>query len=525
MVATLLRLRFRVLGNQLSRSPWQLVGFILGALYGAGVLLGAIAGLIALGFGELAVATNVIVGVGSLVTLGWIISSLLVFGVDDTLDPAKLVVFPMSLRRMMVALTVAGVCGIPGIVTSVAAISTLATWIHWPIAIIAAVVSIPLAVLTAVVASRAMASLASGLGGKRRFREASGILILVPLMLAGPIIAGIATGFAFNLDTLIVIVRVLGWTPVGAAWAVPADVAAGDWGAAGAKLVIALATLAVLWLLWQWSLGESLRHPRQQSAARVQPGRIGWFGRVPASAFGAVFARSLTYWIRDPRYLRQLIFIPIVPVLLWFYIRDGDVAAGLSFTAPLIALFLGIVLYTDISYDGTAFGTEVASGVPGRADRAGRTAAAAVIAGPLVLIAAIVPFFFSGNWVQLPGILGMAVGILLTSYAVCAVTSAQFVMPVASSGDSPFKKVPGTTFLQGLIFFGFWLIAIGLSLPTIVIGIIAFFTNNAVLSLIGGTVGVVMGVVLLIVGVRVGGRTLDRTGPVLLSRLKAMKGI
>ena len=31
MVATLLRLRFRVLANQLSRSPWQLVGFIFGA--------------------------------------------------------------------------------------------------------------------------------------------------------------------------------------------------------------------------------------------------------------------------------------------------------------------------------------------------------------------------------------------------------------------------------------------------------------------------------------------------------------
>ena len=82
--------------------------------------------------------------------------------------------------------------------------------------------------LTAVVASRAVASLASGLGSGRRFREVSGIVIFVPLILAGPIIAGVATGFAVNADTLADAIPVLGWTPLGAAWAVPAAAAAGD---------------------------------------------------------------------------------------------------------------------------------------------------------------------------------------------------------------------------------------------------------------------------------------------------------
>lgn len=523
MVATLLRLRFRVLGNQLMRSPWQLVGFLLGALYGLGVLAAAVIGLVFLGFAPQQVAAGVIVGVGSLVTIGWVVGPLVAFGVDTTLDPERLVVFPMSLRRMMVALAVAGVCGIPGIVTSIAALATLATWVHWPAAILAAIVTIPVGVLTAVVASRAMASLASGLGGKRRFREASGILVFIPLILAGPIIAGLATGFAVNLDALTVVIRVLGWTPVGAAWSVPADAAAGDWVAAVAKLLIALATLALLWVLWGWSLRNSLIHPRQQSSGRVRPGKIGWFGRVPATAGGALFARSMTYWIRDPRYLRQLITVPLVPVLLWFYLRGGDVAMGLSFTAPLIALVVGIVLYTDISYDGTAYATELSTGASGRADRTGRTLAAALVALPLVLIAAILPFVFSGRWEQFPGILGMSIGILLTSYGVCAVTSAQLVIPVAGSGDNPFKRVPGTTFLQGMSFLLIWLVAILLSSPSIAIGLIGFFTGNAMLSVIAGVVGVVLGVVFVVIGILVGGRILDRSGPVLLSRLKAMK--
>ncbi|WP_375386635.1 hypothetical protein [uncultured Microbacterium sp.] len=523
MVATLLRLRFRVLGNQLARSPWQLVGFLFGVLYGLGVLVAAVIGLVWLGSAPQDVAAAVIVGVGSLVTIGWVLGPLIAFGVDTTLDPEHLVVFPMSLRRMMVALTLAGVCGIPGIVTSVAALATLATWVHWPAAAAAAVVAIPIAVLTAVIASRTMASLASGAGGRRRLREASGILLVIPLILAGPIIAGIATGFAVSLDALGVVVRVLSWTPVGAAWAVPADVAAGDWAAALAKLVIALATLGLLWMLWGWSLRNALARPRQESAATVRPGRIGWFGRVPATPAGAVFARSLTYWIRDPRYLRQLIGVPLVPVILWFYLRNGDVGAGLTFTAPLIALVIGIIPYADISFDGTAFASELAVGATGLADRRGRTLAAAALAVPLVVIAAVVPFVFSGRWDQLPAILGMSLGILLTSYGVCATTSAQLVIPVAGSGDNPFKRVPGTTFLQGMSFLLIWLVAIVLSSPSIVMGMIAFFTGNVTLGVIGGAVGLVLGIVFVVVGIRVGGRMLDRTGPLLLSRLKAMK--
>nr|WP_208382428.1 hypothetical protein [Microbacterium ulmi] len=518
-----MRLRYRVLGNQLARSPWQLVGFLFGALYGLGVLFSALAGLVFLGFGDAATAGSVIVGVGSLVTLGWVLGPLIAFGVDTTLDPARLVVFPIPLNRLLIALALAGVCGVPGLVTTVAALGTLATWVHWPAAAVAALLGIPLAVLTAVVASRAVASLASGLGGGRRLREASGVLIFIPLILAGPIVAGVATGFAVNLDTILVVVRILAWTPVGAAWAFPADLATGAWPAAAAKLAIAVATLAIVWMLWRRSLADSLVRPRQTAAARVESGRIGWFGRVPSAPAGAVFARSLTYWVRDPRYLRQLIVVPLLPAVLWFYARDGDVGSALGWAAPLVAFVIGISLYADISYDGTAFAAQLATGVRGWADRVGRTLAAAAIAAPIVLIVAIAPFAIWGGWSRLPGILGISFGVLLASYGVCAVTSASFVIPVPDAGANPFARVPGTTFLQGLAFFGIWLVALVLSSPAIVVGAIAYFTDDAVLSWIALAVGLVVGGAVLVGGILVGGRRLDRTGPALLSRLKAMK--
>lgn len=133
------------------------------------------------------------------------------------------------------------------------------------------------------------------------------------------------------------------------------------------------------------------------------------------------------------------------------------------------------------------------------------------------------PFAFSGDWSLAPAVLGASLGVLGISYGVCAVTSAQFVVPVAAAGDNPFKRVPGVTFLQGLIFMGIWLIAIALSAPSVVLALIAFFTGNAVLGLVAGLVGLVMGAVVFAGGMVLGGRTLDRTGPVLLSRLKAMR--
>lgn len=523
MVAILLRLRFHVLGNQLARHPAQLVGFVAGAAYGVALLIGAVIGLVALGFGDLPTAAVVITGIGCLITIGWVVGPLLAFGVDATLDPERLVVFPMTLRRMMIALGLAGVTGVPGIITSLTALATVATWVHWPAALPAWLICAPLAAVTAVVASRAVAALAARMSSGRRLREASGILVFIPLILAGPILAGITAGFALNVDSLRSVVSALGWTPLGAAWAVPADAAAGDWLSALGKLAIAVGTLAALWSLWRWSLGRALVRPKQRTGGSLAAGRIGWFGRVPANATGAIFARALTYWTRDPRYLRQLVVVPLVAVMLWLYARDGDVVVALGFAAPLIALVLGMVSYADISYDGTAFGLQLAAGAPGRADRAGRALAAGAVALPALLIGAALPLALSGDGAQVPGILGMSVGILLTCYGVCAVTSAVLVVPVPGSDDNPFKRVPGTTFVQGLVFLGVTLCALVLASPAIVVGSIAIVTADAALGAIGGLIGIVMGAAVLVAGIAVGGRTLDRTGPVLLARLRAMK--
>lgn len=530
MVATLLRIRFRVLGNTLARHPWQLVGFIFGALWALGAVALIAIGLFFLGGAGLEATRLVLIAGGSLLTLGWVLAPIFAAGIDTTLDPSRLATFPLTTSRMMVALTAAGLTGIPGLTTVLGGLASLTAWWRWPIALAAAVVCVPLGVLVCVIASRAFATIAAGMTGGRRIRELLGMLTFIVLILVGPIIAGIgalvrAAAGPANVGTVLGgVLETVSWTPLGAAWSAPGDLASGAPLVAGAKFLIALATVGVLWLLWHRSLSASLVAPPARAGRKVAAGKIGWFGRLPTGGTGASWARSLTYWIHDPRYLRQLITVPLVPVFVVFWARGDTSSTIISFSATIVAFVIGIVPYADVSYDGTAFGTIVASGVRGRSDRLGRMLGAATVALPLVVLTAVVTIAITGEWHLIPAIVGSAIGMLLSAYGVCAVSSAYLIVPVPAAGDNPFKRVPGATITIMFGFLGVWILAAVLAAPEIILAILAVATGNALFGWLALVVGVVLGVVFFILGVRIGGRIFDRTAPDLLQRVRAASG-
>ncbi|MFG6446266.1 hypothetical protein ACFXP7_13210 [Microbacterium sp. P06] len=526
MVATLLRIRFRILGNTLTRSPWQLVGFIVSSLWALTMLLFVAVGLFFAGSLGVDAARYAIVIGGALLTLGWVLAPIFVAGIDTTLDPAKLATFPLTTGRMMIALAIAGVTGIPGLATLLGGIATFAAWWRWPIALVAALVCVPLGVAICVVASRTVAALASGLGGRRRVQETVGLIAFVALLFAGPIFLGVTQLLQSGVESGAQFTRILdglSWTPIAAAWAVPGDIAAGSPVTALLKALIAVATLAGLWLLWQRSLAASTVSPPRSATRRGKAGSLGWFGRMPTGAVGATWARSLTYWLRDARYLQQLMLAPLVPIFVLFY-SGGDLTSPF-FAGSAIgsAFFVGIAPYTIISYDGTAFAGVLQTGIRGVADRFGRTLAAASVAVPLIAVVCLVTVGLSGRWDALPAVLGASFGVLLTAYGVCAVSSALLVVPVAASGDSPFKRVPGATFTMGLAGIGLWFVAGVLAAPEIVLAILALALGGPLWTWLTVAVGVVLGLILCAIGVLVGGRVLDRTAPALLTRLKSYK--
>jgi ABC-2 type transport system permease protein len=520
VVAHLVRLRLLLLKNSLLRSTWQLIAVIIGGLYGLGMLALLTVGLVALSWTPVEFARTAVVLGGSALILGWIIIPLISTGIDQVLDPSRLITFPIPRRQLLVGLALCGVLGIPGIITTLGAAATAATWWQHPLAAAAALVCAAIGVLTCVVASRAVIALGARLSSGRRFREIGGIVIFIPLVLLGPIIIATTNGIRGAADALPGLASSLAWTPIGAVWAVPSDIAMGDPTAAGLHFAIAAATLAALWLLWGWSIERSLAVAPHTASRRTTTNKLGVFSVVPATPAGAVAARSLTYWFRDPRYLRSLIIVPLVPALFIFYSSIGNSFGMVNAAGPIVAFLLSLSIFSDVSYDSTAFAVHVATGIRGVADRAGRAAALATFAIPAVIVITILSVWVTGSWAMLPGLLGLSLGILLSGLGLSSVTSARVTIPVPAPGDSPFKSPPGAGFTTMITSFATWGILGVLILPELIAAIIGFATGQVLFGWIALVLGIGLGCMFTVIGVRVGGGIFDRRAPELLAGLR-----
>ena len=523
MVAHLLSLRWRVMLNGFRRSTWQIVAACLGALYGLGVLVLLVGGLFALSFAPERWAWTVAVLGGTVAVVGWVVVPLLLSGVDQTLSIAKLRAFPIPADRLLVALLVCGVLGVPGVVTLVAGVAAGLSWWQHPLSLLAAVAFGVVGVLTCVAGSRALESLTSSLGAHRRYREVMGVLVFIPLILAGPLIIVASTGLSSLGDDLPEIARVLSFTPVGAAWSVPGDLALGRPGEALAKAAIALATLALLVLLWRVGLRRALVASPGAAATGSAKG-LGPFRWFPATPTGAVAARTAVYWLRDPRYGGSLVIVPLLPVLAVFLAATTDSDWLLYALGPAIAALLAVTLCADVSYDGTAFAAHLSTGVSGRADRAGRVITLSLFAVPIVVLATVVPLAVLGELELAPALHGAGLGVMLTGFGVSSVASTRFLMPVPAAGESPFKSPQGASLTSMLGMYAAWALSFAFALPELVLAGVALAQGSLALGVAALVVGVVLGSVLLVVGVVRGGASLDARAPELLARLRRAKG-
>lgn len=519
MVAALVRLRLIVLRNSLKRSIGQLIAVILGGLYGLFVLGMVVVGLFALNFAPPELVRTIVVLVGSAVTLGWAILPLL-FSVEQTLDPPHLAAYPIPMNKLLLGLLISGVVAIPGAITMVASVFTFGSWLRMPgVAVLALLCGI-VGALLCVMLSRAVTSAASSLASGRRFREAAGILIFIPIVLLGPIIATATSSLRDSRDLLPSLADAMSWTPLGAIWAIPAQVALGDPLGAVLRAVIGLATVAVVALVWRWGLARALVTPVHATAKVRAQGKLGLFARVPATPAGSIAARCLIYWFRDPRYLRQLVIIPVMPILFWFYSSLTHVSSLVLWSGPLVAFFLGVSLIADVSLDSTAFVLHVSKGVPGRADRWGRASAVLLFGLPAAIAVTIVTAVLAGDPMSVPGMLGLAIGLLLGGLGVCSVTSAVLVYPAPAPGDNPFKTRPGAnTALMGSTFLSWGVLAV-LTSPEIVLVVVSMVTGQQLWGWIALVLGLILGPIELAVGVRLGGRILDRRAAQLLMQLQ-----
>ncbi|SDT25962.1 ABC-2 type transport system permease protein [Friedmanniella luteola] len=518
MVALLVRLKLTLLRNGLRRSVWRTVGLVLGGLYGLGLVAGVLAGLVALRWTSLEMTADVTVLTYALLSAGWLLLSLLVFGVDETVDPAKFALLPVRARAMLPGLLVAGAIGVPGVATVVVGLGLLLAWTRSLPLTLAALVAVPLGVLTCLLLARAATSAFAPFLSSRRFRDLAFVLLALvgaTLAVGGNLLGRLADAGPERLrGALAGAAQVAGWSPFGWAWALPADVARGSWGQAAVHLVLALALVALLWKAWEHFLAARLVEPVEGGGETARAGRSGWVERLyPATPAGGVAARTLRYWRRDPRYLAGVAGFLIAPVILIatsLLNPDGSPLVAV-FAPSLLGLLVGASVAQDLSYDGTALWAHITTGIPGAADRWGRVLSSLTIFGPMLVVLLAAAVLLTGRWDLLPAVLALTVAFLLGGLGVGAFVGALWQWPAPPPGANPFQK-GSSGGLPALLSFsvatsGTVLVA----LPTAALVVGSFFTPW--LGWLAVPVGLVTGVVALRVGVAQGGRLLERRWP------------
>lgn len=89
-----------------------------------------------------------------------------------------------------------------------------------------------------------------------------------------------------------------------------------------------------------------------------------------------------------------------MPIVIGF--TAGFRSEFFAWSSIFVAIILAFASYTDVSYDGTAFASVLATGIRGREDRVGRALGFATAAIPVYLFAAVVTIAVSGYWEPAP---------------------------------------------------------------------------------------------------------------------------
>jgi ABC-2 type transport system permease protein len=534
-VALFIRLKLRVMANNMRGKAWRIVLFLIGIVFGLWWSVSAMLLLAAPGFGDnLDAAVLASALGGAVLVLGWVLLPLILFGVDETLDPARFALLPVRRRTLLTGLMAAAMVGIPAFAAVVAtsglviAAALLGGWG----AALAQAVGIVAGLVLCVAASRAVTSAFATMLRSRKVRDLAAILLACLAALLGPVQIG-AMALADNADweRLRGPARVIGWTPLAAPYTVGVDVAEGRAWAVPLKLLITLAAIALL--LWWWSrtlesamLGaESAGRPKVvaregQAAAVAQlfPRSLPW---LPRNRYGALVAREARYWWRDARRRAGLITFAVIGVVMPVMVNLGSGGLTSGTVGPVVIsltmVFVGVLgaatLANQFGYDGSAYAANVVAGVPGAVELRARLTAFTIYLGPLLLvIAAIVATFL-----REPALIGVMLGSLAAAYgsglAVNLFVSlhAAYALPETSN---PFAISTGSGVAKSLLSILGLIGATAVAVPIVVITALA--GDAPAWLLLAGPVGVVYGVGAAWLGTYMVGDMLDRQMPELL---------
>ncbi len=391
-----------------------------------------------------AVASSVTIVCGAAITVGFLLAPLL-GGPDDPLDPRRFAVFGADPLRLSVSVVLASLLSVPMLALVAVGVALVVLWTDQGVPIVIGVAALLMGTFTTVLFAKVAYAVGSRILRHRRSRELTGLLLVGLVVIVVPLVV-----FLASLEwggrvpgQLIEAVDILALTPAAAAWALPWRWIDGEASATAVVAVLTVAGLAAAWIaLTRWLVTTTER----PLSSRSQRG-LGWFTVTPGTPAGAIAARSLIYWLHDPRYIVNVIVVPIMAIvtMLPLVVVGVPLSMAVLLPAPLMALFFGWLAHNDLAYDSTALWMHIASATRGTADRIGRLVPVTLIAVPILALAIPATAWIHGRWMVVPALVGVCASLFLGGLGLSSVSSVVAPYPVSRPGDSPFEQPQRTS--------------------------------------------------------------------------------
>ena len=447
MVGVFASLKWRLVTSRLRAAQGGArVGIVIGLVLAVLLLAFLVLGLVLLR----AVPDTAVVLIVTLFTLqliAWVLTPLIAFGVDETVDPARFALLPIpmpTLQRGLLTSALIGYFPVANVIVLIGAAIALSTpWVLLPLALVCAAVQL----LTCLVLSRAASTAMSTLMASRRGRDLGmavgfGVFVLY-LGLSWTLNSGGGAGVQSGVERA---AGVFAWLPSGSLALLPQLVHTGQWGRAALAVVIGLAPLVLGWFWWRRALITTLTtvsSSTESSAPSGTPhdssvgGGIGGTARVVAG-------RDRVLMWRDPMRRMPWLMIGVLIVAWPFFVARGP---GGVYAVAFGALLIGTQSANQYGVDGSGLWLHlqtIADRSRARGESVGHVVAAFLPGTVLVLVALALQAVVYDAWDKVPGALGLSLAVMLGGAAGSVYIAAVIPYAMPQSRKSMFaSSVPG----------------------------------------------------------------------------------
>ena len=448
MARLLVQLKLRLLVNALKSSAAVQASFVISCFFA--VLLAVGAFFVLSLFRHSALSVDLTTVIFTFFAFGWLILPIFAFGLDSTLDPATLQLYPLRTRPLAVGLLAASFTGAWPIANIIGLLGVTVGLASGGLGELIAIVAVLLQVLFCVTLARLVTTTMAGLLRSRRGRDFAAFLI-VPIFALYEffiqVVPRLATSGKLHASSFASFDAWMRWLPPGLAAHAIQDASTGHRGTALLRLVILAAIIVVLGALWIRSLARALVTADTTTRASRVHGAALPFAR--SGALGAVAARFWIYQRRDPTSLVYWMLTAVIMAIVSVSAILGKQhhPAVLLASAVFGASFVGYFHANAVGQAGPPFVYE-ALALTGRRDLRsyfwGQDIALGLIALPLLVAVSVGLSAAAGRWEYGFLVAAVAIAGIGAGLGISNILTATAAYPMARRAGNPMRQpAPG----------------------------------------------------------------------------------